>query len=136
MEASAQACHALIAYSLILSCCCYTCAIRRRLRKALNIEAEVTQRLTNAKEPANKPGVQSHKDLAKKLQDEMEKNHRAASGSSSELWFRDNRVWCLPASLPCECSLDVNCPLLHEGLYVSLNIVEFIPIASVSLVNN
>ncbi|GAB4852556.1 hypothetical protein Ancab_016769 [Ancistrocladus abbreviatus] len=46
--------------------------------------AEVTQRLSNAKEAANKPAVQSHEDLAKKLQDEMEKNRRAASGSKSD----------------------------------------------------
>ncbi|GMH23801.1 hypothetical protein Nepgr_025644 [Nepenthes gracilis] len=35
---SAEACNELIAYSLILACCCYTCCIRRKLRKALNIK--------------------------------------------------------------------------------------------------
>ncbi|MBA0633629.1 hypothetical protein Godav_024455 [Gossypium davidsonii] len=35
--ASAEACNELMAYSLILSCCCYTCCVRRKLRKALNI---------------------------------------------------------------------------------------------------
>ncbi|KAF7809628.1 protein MID1-COMPLEMENTING ACTIVITY 1-like [Senna tora] len=34
---SAEACNELMAYSLILSCCCYTCCIRRKLRKSLNI---------------------------------------------------------------------------------------------------
>lgn len=34
---SAEACNELMAYSLILSCCCYTCCIRRKLRKMLNI---------------------------------------------------------------------------------------------------
>ncbi|KAL2520389.1 Protein MID1-COMPLEMENTING ACTIVITY 1 [Forsythia ovata] len=34
---SAEACNDLMAYSLILSCCCYTCCIRRKLRKTLNI---------------------------------------------------------------------------------------------------
>ncbi|POO00816.1 PLAC8 motif-containing protein [Trema orientale] len=34
---SAEACNELMAYSLILSCCCYTCCIRRKLRKTLNI---------------------------------------------------------------------------------------------------
>lgn len=34
---SGEACNDLMAYSLILSCCCYTCCIRRKLRKALNI---------------------------------------------------------------------------------------------------
>ncbi|PWA86551.1 hypothetical protein CTI12_AA139550 [Artemisia annua] len=34
---SGEACNELMAYSLILSCCCYTCCIRRKLRKTLNI---------------------------------------------------------------------------------------------------
>ncbi|XP_007017867.2 PREDICTED: protein FREE1 [Theobroma cacao] len=47
--------------------------------------AEVTQRLCNAKEAASKPaGIQSHEDLARKLQEEMEKNRRSASGSKSD----------------------------------------------------
>lgn len=47
--------------------------------------AEVTQRLSNAKEVASKPAaLQSHEDLAKKLQEEMEKNRRASSGSRSD----------------------------------------------------
>ncbi|XP_012073755.1 protein FREE1 isoform X2 [Jatropha curcas] len=46
--------------------------------------AEVTQRLTNAKEAASKPvGLHSHEDLARKLQ-EMEKNRKASSGSKSD----------------------------------------------------
>ncbi|XP_051139661.1 cell number regulator 13-like isoform X2 [Andrographis paniculata] len=35
---SAQACNDIMAYSLILSCCCYTCCIRRKLRRTLNIQ--------------------------------------------------------------------------------------------------
>lgn len=47
--------------------------------------AEVTQRLSNAKEAASKPAaLQSHEDLAKKLQEEMEKNRRASSVSKSD----------------------------------------------------
>ncbi|KAL5557840.1 hypothetical protein UlMin_034051 [Ulmus minor] len=47
--------------------------------------AEVTQRLSNAREAANKPaGLQSHEDLAKKLQEEMERNRKSSSGSKSE----------------------------------------------------
>ncbi|RVW42482.1 Protein FREE1 [Vitis vinifera] len=42
--------------------------------------AEVTQRLSNAKEAANKPALQSHEDLARKLQEEMERNRKASSG--------------------------------------------------------
>ncbi|MED6121325.1 hypothetical protein PIB30_029208 [Stylosanthes scabra] len=34
---SAETCNDLLAYSLILSCCCYTCCIRRKLRKMFNI---------------------------------------------------------------------------------------------------
>ncbi|KAM7259115.1 hypothetical protein ACFE04_014856 [Oxalis oulophora] len=34
---SSEACTDLTAYSLILSCCCYTCCVRRRLRNMLNI---------------------------------------------------------------------------------------------------
>ncbi|CAL9085745.1 unnamed protein product [Musa textilis] len=34
---SAEACNDLMAYSLILSCCCYTCCVRRKLRKVFNI---------------------------------------------------------------------------------------------------
>ncbi|XP_071731245.1 protein MID1-COMPLEMENTING ACTIVITY 1-like [Rutidosis leptorrhynchoides] len=34
---STDACHELMAYSLIASCCCYTCCIRKKLRTALNI---------------------------------------------------------------------------------------------------
>lgn len=36
--APAEVCNDLMAYSLILSCCCYTCCIRRKLRKTLNIK--------------------------------------------------------------------------------------------------
>ncbi|EOA30672.1 hypothetical protein CARUB_v10013809mg [Capsella rubella] len=35
---SAKACNQLMVYSLILSCCCYTCCIRKKLRKTLNIK--------------------------------------------------------------------------------------------------
>ncbi|XP_044511739.1 protein FREE1-like [Mangifera indica] len=46
--------------------------------------AEVTQRLSNAKEAANKPAMQSHEDLARKLQEEMERNRRASSGFKTD----------------------------------------------------
>ncbi|KAH6755922.1 PLAC8 family protein [Perilla frutescens var. hirtella] len=35
---AAETCNDLMAYSLVLSCCCYTCCIRRKLRKILNIK--------------------------------------------------------------------------------------------------
>ncbi|KAG5542978.1 hypothetical protein RHGRI_015913 [Rhododendron griersonianum] len=47
--------------------------------------AEVTQRLSNAKEAASKSvGLQSHEDLAKKLQEEMERNRKPSSGFRSD----------------------------------------------------
>ncbi|KAF5955901.1 hypothetical protein HYC85_008757 [Camellia sinensis] len=42
---STDACNELMAYSLILSCCCYTCCIRRKLRKMLNITVQRKPRL-------------------------------------------------------------------------------------------
>ncbi|KAK4434642.1 protein MID1-COMPLEMENTING ACTIVITY 1 [Sesamum alatum] len=35
---SAQACNDIMAYTLILACCCYTCCIRRKLRARLDIK--------------------------------------------------------------------------------------------------
>lgn len=37
LTASGDACNEIMAYSLILSCCCYTCCLRRKLRRTLNI---------------------------------------------------------------------------------------------------
>ncbi|OEL29127.1 Protein FREE1, partial [Dichanthelium oligosanthes] len=47
---------------------------------AFNRRAEVTQRLANAREVANRPIVHSHEDLAKKLQEAMDINKRSSSG--------------------------------------------------------
>ncbi|KAL0314546.1 UNVERIFIED_CONTAM: protein MID1-COMPLEMENTING ACTIVITY 1 [Sesamum angustifolium] len=33
----AEACNEIMAYSLIMACCCYTCCVRRKLRRTLNI---------------------------------------------------------------------------------------------------
>ncbi|KAL8524156.1 hypothetical protein ACS0TY_013935 [Phlomoides rotata] len=46
--------------------------------------AEVSRRLSSAKETSNRPAVQSHEDLAKKLQEEMERSCKVSSGSRSE----------------------------------------------------
>ncbi|CAJ2635823.1 unnamed protein product [Trifolium pratense] len=35
---SAEVCNEFMAYSLVLSCCCYTCCIRRKLRSMMNIQ--------------------------------------------------------------------------------------------------
>nr|GEX53101.1 protein FREE1 [Tanacetum cinerariifolium] len=47
---------------------------------------EVTHRLSSAKEAAasRSSGLQSHEDLAKKLQEELERNHKPSSGFKSE----------------------------------------------------
>lgn len=47
---------------------------------------EVTHRLSSAKEAAasRSSGLQSHEDLARKLQEELERNHKSSSGSKSE----------------------------------------------------
>ncbi|XP_010935133.1 protein FREE1 isoform X2 [Elaeis guineensis] len=46
--------------------------------------AEVSQRLSYAKEAPSKPaGLHSHEDLARKLQEEMDKNRKSSSGSKS-----------------------------------------------------
>lgn len=47
---------------------------------------EVTHRLSSAKEAAasRSSGLQSHEDLAKKLQEELERNHKPSSGYKSE----------------------------------------------------
>ncbi|KAK3423749.1 hypothetical protein EUGRSUZ_H00950 [Eucalyptus grandis] len=47
--------------------------------------AEMTQRLSNAKEASSKPvGFQSHEDLARKLQEKMERNRTGSAGSQSD----------------------------------------------------
>lgn len=43
--ASGEACNDLMAYSLILSCCCYTCCVRGKLRKMLNIKVRSPTKL-------------------------------------------------------------------------------------------
>ncbi|XP_022844280.1 protein MID1-COMPLEMENTING ACTIVITY 1-like isoform X1 [Olea europaea var. sylvestris] len=35
---SAEVCNEIMAYSLILACCCYTCCVRRKLRRTFNIK--------------------------------------------------------------------------------------------------
>ncbi|KAK4859720.1 hypothetical protein QYF36_010528 [Acer negundo] len=69
--------------------------------------AEVTQRLSNAKEAANKPAFQSHEDLARKLQDEMEKNRKSSSGSKSDVSGKRMREVACPI---CTVHLQVQVP--------------------------
>jgi len=44
-SASGEACNDIMAYSLILSCCCYTCCVRRKLRQKLSIAVNIPGRL-------------------------------------------------------------------------------------------
>lgn len=69
--------------------------------------AEVTQRLSNAKEMANKPALQSHEDLARKLQEEMEKNRKSSSASKSDGSGRRMREVACPT---CTVHLQVQVP--------------------------
>ncbi|KAG8632306.1 protein FREE1 [Manihot esculenta] len=70
--------------------------------------AEVTQRLSNAKEAPSKPaGLQSHEDLARKLQEEMEKNCKVSSGSKSDGSGRQMREVACPT---CTVHLQVQVP--------------------------
>ncbi|KAG6774748.1 hypothetical protein POTOM_022117 [Populus tomentosa] len=70
--------------------------------------AEVTQRLSNAKEAASKPAAfHSHEDLARKLQEEMEKNRKSSSGSKSDISGRRTREVACPT---CTVHLQVQVP--------------------------
>ncbi|KAL3641002.1 Protein free1 [Castilleja foliolosa] len=45
---------------------------------------EVTRRLSKAKDTSSRPAVQSHEDLAKKLQEELERSCKVSGGSKSD----------------------------------------------------
>ncbi|WZZ58177.1 hypothetical protein YC2023_058284 [Brassica napus] len=70
--------------------------------------AEVSQRLSNAKESASRNvSVQSHEDLARKLQEEMQKNRKSSSGSREGSGRRMKDVAC-PT---CTVYLEVQVPI-------------------------
>lgn len=70
--------------------------------------AHVTERLSRAKDAASRPvSLQSHEDLAKKLQEEMEKNLRISSGSKSDGGGRRMREVACPT---CTVHLQVQVP--------------------------
>ncbi|XP_078448270.1 RING/FYVE/PHD zinc finger superfamily protein isoform X2 [Wolffia australiana] len=89
--------------------------------------AEVTQRLSNAKETANRPAAstQSHEDLARKLQEEMEKNKRVSSGSSKPSGKRTREVACptctvhLQVQVPSSGSTTVECGVCQHPFLVN-----------------
>ncbi|KAL6656821.1 hypothetical protein ACP70R_004601 [Stipagrostis hirtigluma subsp. patula] len=91
--------------------------------------AEVTQRLSIAKETANRSAtVQSHEDLARKLKEEMERNRKSsgpASGSASGTRMRE--VACptctvhLQVQVPTSGSETVECGVCQQPFLVSAN---------------
>ncbi|KAJ8772771.1 hypothetical protein K2173_027948 [Erythroxylum novogranatense] len=89
--------------------------------------AEVTQRLSNAKEAANIPaGLHVHEDLARKLQEELEKNRKALSGSKSDgSGRRTKEVACptctvhLQVQVPSSGSETIECGVCQHPFLVS-----------------
>ncbi|XP_028072642.1 protein FREE1-like [Camellia sinensis] len=92
-----------------------------------SLQGEVTQRLSNAKEAASKlAGLQTHEDLAKKLQDEMERNRKASSGSKSDgSGRRMKEVACptctvhLQVQVPSSGSETIECGVCQQPFLVS-----------------
>ncbi|XP_009772832.1 protein FREE1 [Nicotiana sylvestris] len=88
--------------------------------------AEVSRRLSSAKEAANRStGLQSHEDLAKKLQEEMERNRRESSGSRSDHSGRMKEVACptctvhLQVQVPSSGSETIECGVCQHPFLVS-----------------
>ncbi|CAN6181563.1 unnamed protein product [Urochloa humidicola] len=89
--------------------------------------AEVTQRLANSREAANRPIVHSHEDLAKKLQEAMDINKRSSSGtrSSDASGKRMREVACpictvhLQVQVPTSGSETIECGVCQHPFLVS-----------------
>ncbi|XP_074586853.1 protein FREE1-like [Curcuma longa] len=88
--------------------------------------AEVTQRLSTAKEVASKPvGLQSHEDLARKLQEEMNRNRKTGSKSSDGSWNQMREVACpictvhLQVQVPASGSETIECGVCQNPFLVS-----------------
>ncbi|KAJ8423807.1 hypothetical protein Cgig2_032954 [Carnegiea gigantea] len=88
--------------------------------------AEVTQRLSRAKEAASRPvAFQSHEDLAKKLQEEMEKNLRISGSKSEGSSRRLKEVACptctvhLQVQVPSSGSETIECGVCQHPFLVS-----------------
>ncbi|CAH9067963.1 unnamed protein product [Cuscuta epithymum] len=90
-------------------------------------KAEVSRRLSNAKEAASRSTVsESHEDLAKKLQEEMERNCKISSGSTrSELGRRMKEVACptctvhLQVQVPSSGSETIECGVCQHPFIVT-----------------
>uniref|UniRef100_A0A1D1YQ44 Arrestin domain-containing protein A n=1 Tax=Anthurium amnicola TaxID=1678845 RepID=A0A1D1YQ44_9ARAE len=93
--------------------------------------AEVTQRLSNAKEMASRSALpQSHEDLARKLQEEMDKNRKASGGGSKTSdgsGRRMREVACptctvhLQVQVPSSGSATVECGVCQHPFLVNAN---------------
>ncbi|KAF7817658.1 protein FREE1-like [Senna tora] len=87
--------------------------------------AEVTQRLSNAKEAASKPVLQSHEDLARKLQEELERNRRTSGSKSDGSGRRMKEVECptctvhLQVQVPSSGSETIECGVCQHPFLVS-----------------
>ncbi|KAK7310979.1 hypothetical protein RJT34_08804 [Clitoria ternatea] len=87
--------------------------------------AEVTQRLTSAKESSNKPALQSHEDLARKLQEELERNRRTSGSKADGSGRRMKEVACpictvhLQVQVPSSGSETIECGVCQHPFLVS-----------------
>lgn len=89
--------------------------------------AEVTQRLANAREAANRSGaLLSHEDLAKKLKEELNRKSKASTGSKSEgSQMRMREVACptctvhLQVQVPTSGSETIECSVCQHPFLVS-----------------
>ncbi|KAF7829554.1 protein FREE1-like [Senna tora] len=87
--------------------------------------AEVTQRLSNAKEVASKPVLQSHEDLARKLQEELERNRKTSGSKSDGSGRRMKEVECpictvhLQVQVPSSGSETIECGVCQHPFLVS-----------------
>ncbi|KAK2446528.1 1-phosphatidylinositol-3-phosphate 5-kinase FAB1B [Trifolium repens] len=87
--------------------------------------AEVTQRLTSAKESSSKPLLQSHEDLARKLQEELERNRKSSGSKSDGSGRRMKEVACpictvhLQVQVPSSGSETIECGVCQHPFLVS-----------------
>ncbi|ESW08097.1 hypothetical protein PHAVU_009G018000 [Phaseolus vulgaris] len=87
--------------------------------------AEVSQRLTSAKESLSKPAVQSHEDLARKLQEELERNRKTSGSKSDGSARRMKEVACpictvhLQVQVPSSGSETIECGVCQHPFLVS-----------------
>ncbi|AES74028.1 putative chromatin regulator PHD family [Medicago truncatula] len=87
--------------------------------------AEVTQRLSSAKESSNKPLLQSHEDMARKLQEELERNRKTSGSKSDGSGKRMKEVACpictvhLQVQVPSSGSETIECGVCQHPFLVS-----------------